>query len=84
MSEITEYVDNFTNPESLEEKNDDELESSMAEGDSCCLSDEEIKCPCDVNGYDADDENRTDNEDEAQDEALKKKSFACRWFGLGC
>ena len=75
MSEITEYVDNFTNPESLEQKNNDELESSMAEGDSCYLNDDEIKCPC---------------MDEMiilmiimmNLEPPKKKSFTCRWFGF--
>ena len=71
MSEITEYVDNFTNPESLEQKNNDELESSMAEGDSCCSNKDEIKCPC-----------MDDNEDHV--EPPKKKSFFCNIFGLGC
>ena len=68
MSEITEYVDNFTNPESLEQKNDDELESSMAESDSCCTNKDERKCPC-----------MDDNEDNT--EPPKKKSFLQKWFG---
>jgi uncharacterized protein YoxC len=71
MNEITEYVDDFTNPESLEQKNNDELESSMAEGDSCCSNKDEIKCPC-----------MDDNKDDA--EPPKKKSFFCNIFGLGC
>ena len=68
MSEITEYVDNFTNPESLEQKNDDDLESSMAEADSCCTTKDEIKCPC-----------MDDNEDNA--EPPKKKSLLQKLFG---
>ncbi len=68
MSEITEYVDNFTNPESLEQKNDDDLESSMAQADSCCTTKDEIKCPC-----------MDDNEDNA--EPPKKKSLLQRMFG---
>ena len=68
MTEITQYVNDFTNPKEEQDKNND-LDSSMAETDNCCDNNE--NCECNNNGDDP-------------EPPKNKSPFYCRWFGLGC